>query len=172
MPNGFKSKNGATIAGHSEKWANDKRPKKSFSAGQGSRASRNQGYGEEGLKNTIASDGVDTTKMTPEQKMKYFQSLGLMPGKSSSTEPEPVQAHQPKEKPNKVKALTTELQQIFKDDPHSLMSIVNQLKEVPKEKFKDVAFKVYRALQEITAETDEPKKVLNYIRDVLDNEMI
>lgn len=47
-------------------------------ATQGIRGTTRQGQGEQGLINQAPSDAVDTTKMSPEEKLKYFQSLGLV----------------------------------------------------------------------------------------------
>ena len=65
------------IDGHNEKWNDINRPKNSMNAGAGYRGKRNQGLGKAGIANTIPTDGVDTTKMSPDEKMKYFKSLGL-----------------------------------------------------------------------------------------------
>lgn len=63
------------IDGHSEKWAERKRPKSSFNAGQGNSASRNQGLGQQGIDNTKPSDTIDTSKMNPAEKARYFNKL-------------------------------------------------------------------------------------------------
>lgn len=166
MPGIFRSKNGATLAGHSDKWSNENRPSTSHDAGQGRKGGRNQGTGLQGKLNTMPSQGVDTSKMKPEEKLKYFKSLGLMPGIEPTPEPEV----QPEQKPerNKVHALTQDLQKVFANNPNYLHSIVQQLKEVPPAQFKKAVFAAYRAMQESTSKQHvDPKEVLKYIQDAI-----
>lgn len=166
MADNFKSKNGATLAGHSYKWSNNNRRTSSHDAGQGRKGSRNQGTGIQGKLNTMPSTGVDTSKMKPEEKLKYFKSLGLMPGAEPTPEPEV----QPEVKPerNKVQALTQDLQKVFANTPNYLHSIVQQLKEVPPAQFKKAVFAAYRAMQEATSQANvDPKAVLKHIEDAI-----
>ncbi len=166
MPGTFRSKNSATLAGHSDKWSNSNRSASSHDAGQGSRGSRNQGTGMQGKLNTMPTQGVDTSKMKPEEKLKYFRSLGLMPGAEPTPEPE-VQP-EPKPERNKVQALTQDLQKVFANNPNYLHSIVQQLKEVPPAQFKKAVFAAYRAMQEATAQQNvDPKAVLKHIEDAI-----
>lgn len=166
MPDKFTDKNGGLMAGHSERWANKNRRTNSHDAGNGSRASRNQGRGMQGKLNTMPSTGVDTSKMKPEEKLKYFKSLGLMPGAEPTPEPE-VQP-EPKPERNKVQALTQDLQKVFANNPNYLHSIVQQLKEVPPAQFKKAVFAAYRAMQEATAQANvDPKAVLKHIEDAI-----
>lgn len=167
----FKSKNGATLAGHSSKWSNQNRRSTSHDSGQGSRGSRNQGTGMQGKLNTMPSQGIDTSRMKPEEKLKYFKSLGLMPGAEPTPEPE-VQP-EPKPERNKVQALTQDLQKIFKDHPNYLSSIVSALKAVEPAQFKKAVFAAYRAMQEITSQNDvDQKQVLQYILNAIDETSI
>lgn len=169
MPSNFKSKNGATLSGHSDKWSNDKRRPTSHDAGQGSRGSRNMGTGMQGKLNTMPSQGVDTSKMNPDEKLKYFKSLGLMPGSKPTPEPEVKQDPVHNDR-NKVQALTQDLQKVFANNPNYLHSIVQQLKEVPKEQFKKAVFAAYRAMQEVTAQENvDPNEVLSHIQSAIDN---
>lgn len=47
-------------------------------ATQGTGGTTRQGQGAQGLKNQQPSDSVDTSKMSKEEKLKYFKSLGLI----------------------------------------------------------------------------------------------
>lgn len=47
-------------------------------ATHGTHGTTRQGQGEQGRINQAPTDEVDTTKMSPEEKLKYFQSLGLI----------------------------------------------------------------------------------------------
>lgn len=127
------------------------------------------GTGMQGKLNTMPSQGVDTSKMNPEEKLKYFKSLGLMPGSAPTPEPE----SKPEQKPerNKVQALTQDLQKVFASTPNYLHSIVQQLKEVPPAQFKKAVFAAYRAMQEVTAKSDDPQAVLKHIQDAINNAM-
>lgn len=144
MPNDMKHKNGALVQ-HSDKWSDSNRRKNSYSAGQGSRASRNQGYGQAGINNTKPSDEIDTSKMNPEEKLKYFQALGLLkPDGSKSPKQEPRKEATP-ESPkaqNPVKELSDRLMKIFAQKPNLINGIVQALKSVPKEQMKDTAQRV------------------------------
>ncbi|AFC21480.1 virion structural protein [Cronobacter phage vB_CsaM_GAP32] len=167
MPGTFRSKNGATLSGHSDKWSNANRSPNSHDAGQGSKGKRNQGTGIQGKLNTMPSQGVDTSKMKPEQKLKYFQSLGLMPGVAPEPEPE-VKPEPAPDQRNKVQALTQDLQKVFANNPNYLHSIVQQLKEVPPAQFKKAVFAAYRAMQESTSQQNvDPKEVLTHIQDAI-----
>lgn len=168
MPGTFRSKSGATLSGHSDKWSNDNRRPTSHDAGQGSRGSRNMGTGMQGKLNTMPSQGVDTSKMKPEEKLKYFKSLGLMPGSEPTPEPE-VQKDPVHNDRNKVQALTQDLQKVFADRPNYLHSIVQQLKSVPPAQFKKAVFAAYRAMQEATAQSNDPDAVLSHIQSAIDN---
>lgn len=164
MPTNFTDKNGGLMAGHSEKWAEKNRSNKSFNAGSGSRASRNQGTGEKGKANTVPSTGIDTSKMEPEEKLKYFKSLGLMGDK-----PEPLEEPAPKNETS-VSILRQELKNVFPDNPGYATQILSFLRDVaPKDKFKYFAQKAYRAIQDVTLETDDQRKIANYVMDVLHN---
>src|ERR1051326_8202945 len=125
MPGTFRSKNGATLSGHSDKWSDKNRSANSHDAGQGSKGKRNQGTGIQGKLNAMPSDGIDTSKMNPDEKLKYFKSLGLMPGKGvAPAEPKPKEVvkdpvHGSR---NKVQALTQDLAKVFADKPNYLNS--------------------------------------------------
>lgn len=161
MPENFKSKNGATLSGHSEKWADQNRRKDSHAAGQGSRGSRNQGTGAAGKANTVASQGTDTSKMNPYEKLKYFNSLGLLnptqkqqladmdAARAAQAAPKAPEAPAPKAEPaaapkaqNPVKELSDRLMKIFAQKPNLIQGIVQSLQAVPKEQMKDTAQRV------------------------------
>lgn len=168
MTDKFTDKNGGLMAGHSERWANKNRRPTSHDAGQGSKGSRNMGTGMQGKLNTMPSTGIDTTKMNPNDKLKYFKSLGLMPGSEPTPEPE-VQKDPVHNDRNKVQALTQDLQKVFADRPNYLHSIVQQLKSVPPAQFKKAVFAAYRAMQEATAQSNDPDAVLSHIQSAIDN---
>ncbi len=50
----------------------------STGATHGIRGTSRQGQGQQGLDNQAPGEVTDTTKMTPEQKLEYFKSLGLV----------------------------------------------------------------------------------------------
>jgi len=177
MPGTFRSKNGATLSGHSDKWSNQNRSARSHDAGQGSKGKRNQGTGIQGKLNTLPSDGVDTSKMQPEEKLKYFKSLGLMPGKGVSPAEQPPAKEVPKDpvhgSRNKVQALTQDLAKVFADRPHYLTSIVQELKAVDPSKFKSAVFAAYRAMQEVTAQDNVAQAdILEHILSAIRNNTI
>lgn len=160
MPGKFTNKNGASIAGHSDKWSNDNRRSNSHDSGQGNRGSRNQGTGIAGKANTMPTNGVDTSKMKPEDKLKYFKSLGLMPGRT----PEP---EQPKAV-NPVKELTTKLTAIFKDTPSLLMDIVKDLREIPQDQLKQKSLAILNVMKDNNS--TNPHDVSGVIMSVLKDE--
>lgn len=82
MPQKFTHKSGANIAGHADKWSNDQRRDNSHDAGQGSKGSRNMGTGVKGQLNTMPTDSTDTKDMKYNDKLKYFNKLGLMPAQA------------------------------------------------------------------------------------------
>ncbi len=167
MPGRFTNKSGATIAGHADKWSHANRNPNSHDAGNGSRGKRNQGTGLQGKLNTLPSDSVDTSKMKPEEKLKYFQSLGIMPGKKP--EPEQPPAEVPKEEPkNKVQELTSNLGKIFKDSPELLQDIVKKLQSTPKDKFKEKVLDVLRVMQDNTS--TNPQEIHGAIMSVLNDQ--
>lgn len=160
MPENFKSSNGATLSGHSEKWSDKNRRANSHAAGQGSRGSRNQGTGEAGKANTVASQGTDTSKMNPHEKLKYFNSLGLLnpTQKKQLADMDAAQnaPQQPKDEPkaqatpsaqNPVKELSDRLMKIFARKPDLLQGIVKTLQAVPKEQMKDAAQRVLDSMK-------------------------
>ena len=160
MPENFKSSNGATLSGHSEKWSDKNRRSNSHAAGQGSRGSRNQGTGEAGKANTVASQGTDTSKMNPHEKLKYFNSLGLLnpTQKKQLADMDAAQnaPQQPKAEPkaqatpaaqNPVKELSDRLMKIFARKPDLLQGIVKTLQAVPKEQMKDAAQRVLDSMK-------------------------
>lgn len=137
MPDKFQHKNGGVVA-HSDKWSDKNRRSSSHNAGQGSRASRNLGTGLAGKANTIPSDGIDTSKMSPEEKLKYFNSLGLNPLKNGDREP--------REKAFSIEDFGKDLQSTFASHPQYIQHLVNELKATPKEHFKTAAHAAFRAL--------------------------
>lgn len=169
MPNNFKSKNGATLSGHSAKWSDENRRKNSFNAGAGSRASRNQGLGQKGIDNTSTDTIVDTSKMKPEEKLRYLNSLGLLGPQSSSKEP-PKPAPQ-KPMPTDSKSLISTLQDQWKDafkgDVRHSKRLIAELKDVAPAKIKKALQAAYRATQEVTAREDDPLAIAEYISDAI-----
>lgn len=159
MPEQFKSKNGATIAGHSAKWSDSKRGQNSHEAGRGSRGSRNQGTGSAGKANTVASDAIDTSRMKPDEKLRYFKSLGLL---GKEPEPEPVP------KANPVQELSSKLGKIFQAQPNMLMDIVNKLKSLPKEELKHKALDILNVMNDNTS--TDPNQVHGAIMSVFNQE--
>ena len=174
MPDNFKSKQGATLAGHSEKWADRNRRSNSHEAGRGDRGSRNQGTGAAGKANTVASDAVDTSTMSPHEKLKYFNSLGLLNPQqkqqlqamdSPKEEPKPA----PKEAPkalNPVKELSDNLGRIFASKPDLIQGIVKKLQSVPKEELKDKAQAILDAMK--TNTSTNPNEVFSTIMQAME----
>lgn len=168
MPGTFRSKNGATLSGHSDKWSNPNRSARSHEAGQGSKGKRNQGTGIQGKLNTLPSDSVDTSKMNPDEKLKYFKSLGLMPGKGVAPAEQPPAKEVPQEpKRNQVQELSNNLGKIFKEQPELLQDIVKQLQQVPKENFKQKVVDVLKVMQDNTS--TNPQEIHGAIMSVLDD---
>lgn len=169
MPGTFRSKSGATLSGHSDKWSNDNRRPTSHDAGQGSRGSRNMGTGMQGKLNTMPSQGIDTSKMKPEEKLKYFKSLGLMPGSEPTPEPE-VQKDPVQNISTKAQELTKDLQRVFKKHPEYITNVVQKLKAVPKEQFKNAVISVYDTIQKVKEQSYfDPDEVLSHIQSAIDN---
>lgn len=168
MPDNFKSKNGATLAGHSAKWKDSKRPQNSMNAGSGSRASRNQGLGAQGRANTVAGEVTDTSKMDPAEKLKYFRSLGLLGPEPTPEpevkEPEIVQEPLPQDQPRfNIKDLVSSLQDTFKDSPKYITAITNELKGMDKQMLLYTAEKALEALNRIKTKTNDPSKIAPYL---------
>lgn len=182
MPENFKSKNGATLSGHSEKWADQNRRKDSHAAGQGSRGSRNQGTGAAGKANTVASQGTDTSKMNPHEKLKYFNSLGLLnPAQkqqladmdAAQAAPKAPQSPAPKAEPaaapkaqNPVKELSDRLMKIFAQKPNLIQGIVQSLQAVPKEQMKDTAQRVLDSMN--GNNSTEPTEVFSTVMKAIE----
>ncbi|AXC36581.1 structural protein [Escherichia phage UB] len=179
MPDNFKSKNGATISGHSEKWSEKNRRPNSHMAGQGSKGSRNMGTGEAGKANTVATQGTDTSNMTELEKLRYVNSLGLLNAtqkqrladmereekeKSAPAKEEPKQ-EAPKAV-NPVKELSDKLGKIFANKPQLIQGIVKELQSVPKEELKVKAQAVLDAMSGNTS--TEPTEVFSTIMRALE----
>lgn len=183
MPGQFTDKNGGNMAGHSDKWSDKNRRPNSYQAGQGSRGSRNQGTGLTGKANTVSSDEVDTSKMNPEEKLRYFNKLGLLnptqkqqladidakKAQSSTANVEPVQkpsTEQPKPDVNPVKELSDKLGKIFANKPQLIQGIVKALQSVPKEQLKDKAQAVLKAMNNNTS--TEPTEVFSTVMQAIE----
>lgn len=168
MPGQFTDKNGGLMGGHSDKWSDKNRRTNSYQAGQGSRGSRNQGTGEAGKANTVASDAVDTSKMSPEEKAQYFQSIGIQPkqppAKALSVQTEPA-ADQPQLNP--VKELSDRLGKVFSTKPTLLQGIVKQLQSVPKEELKNKAQAVLKSMQNNTS--TDPNEVFRTVMNAIES---
>lgn len=169
MPGQFTDKNGGNMAGHSDKWSDKNRRPNSYQAGQGSRGSRNQGTGDAGRANTVATDTVDTSKMSKEDKLKYFNSLGLLtPAQKKEIKPEPVQQAPAKAAPstNPVKELSDKLGKIFASKPQLIQGIVKALQAVPKEQLRDKAQAVLSSMEGNSS--TEPTEVFSTIMKALE----
>lgn len=169
MPGQFTDKNGGNMAGHSDKWSDKNRRPNSYQAGQGSRGSRNQGTGDAGRANTVATDTVDTSKMSKEDKLKYFNSLGLLtPAQKQEIKPEPVQQAPAKATPstNPVKELSDKLGKIFASKPQLIQGIVKALQAVPKEQLRDKAQAVLSSMEGNSS--TEPTEVFSTIMKALE----
>ena len=185
MPENFKSKNGATLSGHSAKWSDENRRKNSHDAGQGSRGSRNQGTGAAGKANTVASAGTDTSKMNPHEKLKYFNSLGLLnptqkqqladmdAARAAQAAPKAPEASAPKAEPatapkaqNPVKELSDRLMKIFAQKPNLIQGIVQALQAVPKEQMKDTAQRVLDSMEGNSS--TEPTEVFSTVMGAIE----
>lgn len=129
MPGKFTHKSGANIAGHADKWSNDQRAANSHDAGQGSRGSRNQGTGQAGKDNTAASHGTNTNDMKYNDKLKYFNQLGLL----GDNKPTP-----------QLKDFPDLLRSTFKEEPQYLKDISQALKAIPRDQYQS---KVQQALE-------------------------
>lgn len=170
MPENFKSKNGATLAGHSAKWSDENRRANSHNAGQGSRGSRNQGTGLAGKAQTSTDTIVDTSTMKPDEKLKYFNSLGLLGAQDKGSKQPPKPAPQ-KPMPTDSKTLISTLQDQWKDafkaDTRHSKRLIGELKEVAPAKIKKALQAAYRATAEITAREDDPATIAEYISDAI-----
>lgn len=155
MPSNFKNKNGASIAGHSQKWANDNRRSNSHDAGQGDRGSRNQGTGLQGKLNTMPSQGIDTSRMNPDEKLKYFKSLGLMPGREPTPEPS-------------IKDLPNVLRKMFEGEPTYIKDITSALKAVPPAQYQAAVKAVFHAAHNTESDDvyDKYEAIMNAIQSV------
>ncbi len=68
------------VDGVAKKWEDTHAKKNTYNGIGGNAMSRKQGTGELGRQQTVASDAVDTSQMEPEEKYRYLQALGLIPG--------------------------------------------------------------------------------------------
>ena len=73
-------KSNGGIDGVSKKWEQTHASRKKYNGIGGNNMSRNQGTGELGREATLPGEAVDTSQMEPEEKYRYLQALGLMPG--------------------------------------------------------------------------------------------
>ncbi|SOK58292.1 hypothetical protein [Yersinia phage fHe-Yen9-04] len=139
MPDKFKHKNGATIAGHADKWSDENRSSTSHDAGQGSKGSRNQGTGIKGKQNAMPSQGIDTSKMDKSEKLKYFNSLGLL---------------QPKQELS-IKTWPETLRKVFKDEPVYIKDITTAIKSIEPARYQQAIQSAFNAYNEITKQSDD-----------------
>lgn len=135
------NRSGSNIDGHEIKWNEKNRRKDSFNSGAGRKGARNQGTGLAGKANTIASDAVDTSRMNPEEKLKYFNSLGLMPGAKPTPEPS-------------IKELPNVLRKIFADEPTYIKDITQALRAVSSDKFQPAVQAVFDTTNNSTEHDD------------------
>lgn len=168
MPGQFRSKSGATLAGHSDRWSNENRRTNSHNAGMGSRASRNQGTGSAGQAQTKTDTIVDTSKMKPDEKLKYFNSLNLLGAQDSKEPPKAApQKPMPKDTKSLVSTLQDEWKTVFKGDTRHPKRLIAELKDVAPAKVKNALQAAYRATAEITAREDDPLAIVEYISDAI-----
>lgn len=162
----MKHRNGALVQ-HSTKWSDENRRKNSYNAGAGSRGSRNQGLGQQGINNTKTDTVVDTTKMNPDEKLKYFNSLNLLGPKSKA----PPEAAPHKPIPQDTKSLVSTLQEHWKDafngDTRHAKRLLSELKDVAPAKVKAALQAAYRATAEITASESDPSAIVEYISNAI-----
>lgn len=165
MPTGIGNKkfNGG-IDGHSDKWADKHRPKNSFNAGAGNRASRNQGLGAQGKQNAQASQGIDTTKMSPDEKMRYFKSLGLMP--TGSTESSPEDKKEFSAKAELTGDFVQDMKSTFNQKPMLLKQLFDALNELPVHKKKRAQGAVYQEIKDMLG--SDPDLIFKSAMSVLD----
>lgn len=156
MPGKFTDKNGANLAGHSDKWSDKNRRGNSHNAGQGSRGSRNMGTGAAGKAQTVASDGIDTSTMSKEDKLRYFNSLGLLKPKA-----EPVPEPEVQKPVNPMKELSTKLQQAFQGRADLIQDVIKGIQSTPKEELKNVATSILAAIEGSTSPEDAHAKVMS-----------
>ena len=119
-----------------------------------------------GKANTVASAGTDTSKMNPHEKLKYFNSLGLLnptqkqqladmdAARAAQAAPKAPEASAPKAEPatapkaqNPVKELSDRLMKIFAQKPNLIQGTVQALQAVPKEQMKDTAQRVLDSME-------------------------
>lgn len=171
MPSNFQNRNGATLAGHSDRKSEYR---KAGNYHSGSKMSRNQQTGEQGRINAQPGEVTDTSKMNPHEKLKYMNALGLlnptqkqqladMDAAASAPKEEPVQQTPAKPVPNTnpVKELSDKLMRIFKQKPDLLQGIVKTLQSVPKEQLKDAAQRVLKSMDGIIS--DNPTEVFSTV---------
>lgn len=80
------------VDGIAKKWEKTHANKNSYNGAGGASMSRKQGTGDLGREQTVPGDVVDTSQMEPEEKYRYLQALGLIPGaKGQVKSDEPVQ---------------------------------------------------------------------------------
>lgn len=160
MPSNFQNRNGATLAGHSDRKSEYR---KAGNYHSGSKMSRNQQTGEQGRINAQPGDVTDTSKMNPHEKLKYMNALGLLnPTQkqqladmdAAKAAPKAPEAPAPKAEPaaapkaqNPVKELSDRLMKIFAQKPNLIQGIVKALQAVPKEQMKDTAQRVLDSMQ-------------------------
>lgn len=148
--------NGGNISGHSKKWEDPKMPNRRFVTGR--KASRTMGTGQQGLDNQKPSDAVDTTKMSPDEKLKYFQSLGLVPTGTPAA-PKDFQV---------TNNFAQDIKTFFSTNPKYLKDIIDLLDSVPDEKQKSAKIKAYRVLKDLKDQS--PELVYKQIRDTIQDQ--
>lgn len=156
IPGKFVNKKDATMAGHADKWSHGNRRSNSHNAGEGGEhSSRNQGTGLQGKLNTMPSQGIDTSRMNPDEKLKYFKSLGLMPGREPTPEPS-------------IKDLPNVLRAMFKDEPTYIKDITTALKAVPPAQYQAAVKAVFHAAHNTESDDvyDKYEAIMNAIQSV------
>lgn len=79
------------VDGVAKKWEKAHATKNAYNGAGGNSMSRKQGTGELGRQATVAGDVTDTSVMSPEEKFRYLQALGMLPGQEPEVKQAPVQ---------------------------------------------------------------------------------
>lgn len=83
--------NGGVEKGIAKKWEKTQATKHDYNAAGGASMSRKQGTGELGRAATVPGEVTDTSVMSPEEKFRYLQALGMLPGKEPEVKAAPAQ---------------------------------------------------------------------------------
>jgi hypothetical protein len=100
----------------------------------------------------MPSQGVDTSRMNPDEKLKYFKSLGLMPGREPTPEPS-------------IKDLPNVLRKMFDGEPTYIKDITTALKSVPPAQYQNAVKAVFHAAHNTESDDvyDKYEAIMNAI---------